>query len=72
MLAFDLFESLGRRGVALLDHLVHRLIVQVVDRLFDIGVLVARRRRQQAKGSTRPNQATEKGTTDASAKPNKP
>src|SRR5271166_4356184 len=38
MLTFHFVEGLGRGGVTLFDDLVHRLIVEIVDRLLDIGV----------------------------------
>ena len=40
MLALDFVKGFGGRGVTFLDHLVHRLVVKIVDRLLDIDVLL--------------------------------
>ena len=40
MLAFYFIKSLSRRGIAFFDHLVHSFIVEIVDRLFDVNVLL--------------------------------
>src|SRR5207247_11330477 len=55
MLALDLLKGLGRFGVTLVDERVHRLVVEVIDRLLDVD-LVARtaatgQRNQQNSGS---------------------
>jgi len=36
VLALNLLEGLGGFGVALVDDRIHRLVVEVVDRLFDV------------------------------------
>src|SRR6266550_9362712 len=40
VLAFYFVASFSCRGIALLDHLVHSFIVEIIDGLFDIDVLL--------------------------------
>ena len=40
VLALDFVKGLGSRGEAFLDHFVHGLVVKIVDRLFDIDLLL--------------------------------
>src|SRR6266481_3893201 len=57
MLTFHFLECLGRGGIALLDHLIHGLVVEIVDRLLDIGVLLsaaARSQRSDQRGHAEP------------------
>jgi len=55
VLALNLLEGLGRLGVALVDDRVHRLVVEVVDRLFDVDfvfrISAADKRDQQHRGA---------------------
>src|SRR5438270_4503838 len=59
MLALDLLEGLGGFGVALVDERIHRLIVEIVDRLFDVDVVArtaAAGKDNQQRGGTQPRQ----------------
>src|SRR5437870_2543637 len=40
VLTFYFLECLGSRRIALLDQLIHGLVVEIVDRLLDIGLLL--------------------------------